>query len=88
MYADVPDVVKCDRSILLSDLQVRYICKQIGITPFEFSEVRSQWLFPPQIGDFAVTHPHKTKPRVYSKQQIREVKIQRFKLKIKRWLHR
>lgn len=88
-YADVPDALFTveQRGKISSDFQLRYVCKRLQILTFDFSEVRSHFMKIPKIGDFAVSHPHKTQPRVFPKSQMFAVKTLRFKLKIKRWLH-
>ncbi len=85
-YADVPDALWAinQRPYVIGDLQLRTICKRLNIAVADFSEVRSNFLAPPEIGDFAVTHPHKVRPRTTSKSAIRRVLLMRTWLRIQR----
>ncbi len=91
VYGDIPDAMWIFRKgvqCVITDFQLRYIYKRLNLPIADFSEVRSQFLSAPEIADFAITHPHKARPRTFSRRQTFAIKMLRFRLKIKRWLRK
>ena len=89
-YAGIPDALYAIRrnSNIITDFQLRFVYHRLGIPVADFSEVCSRFLQPPEIADFAVTHPHKTRPRTYSKSAMRRVRLLKTWLRIQRHLQK
>ncbi len=75
-YADVEDIRRraADLGLISFDFMLRWVCRELGLPMVAHPEIDTRYcgMQPPDGGGYAITHPHKLPPPIWSPRRLRD----------------